>query len=918
MTHSPISFRSFINRSSALALLFFAFFGLSATAQTITVRGQVLFNQLPTAGITVVVSITGGVSATTFTDSMGNYSVSLARPNISQGTVNAMATCPTGAPVSTSAPFNPVSQIYTLNISCGMGGVMQSIVLYGSLLDTNGTNIAGLPVQFHLAGPNNLLLGSTTTLNGGWFADTLMVPTVAGGASIVASGPCLLAGGVVRDTMSYTATTTMLQFALQCTPPNSGGGGGGGGGGGTRFAVVSGTVVDATGLALSGVPVQVLLGAGQVLIDVTDTVGYYSVSGSFPSSTVSNLITVTALCASSPVTSTTTYSPNVQQYTVNLTCGGGGPLQYLNVTGTLTGPSGAGLAGQTVQFQNALNGTIVGSTVTLSGGFFADTLALPLNPAGMGMLIAIAPCGNGSVTRDTVSFTASATSVNFQLNCSNSGGGTRNITVSGIVSSNVGVPLSNILVQVILGNGTPLTDFTDSSGYYSVTGMFSVISPSTSIVVTAQCASGPMLGTATYSPNITTYTVNLSCGTGGGGGTPRVYNLQGTLTDANGIGLSGVQVRIFRPGQTLPLRTLTTGTAGFFSDTISLTASSTLSYLVASAACTNGTAARDTVSLLPTTQTIVFQLSCGGSSGARLNGMVMGYQSRSGGLSDTLEVIVIQVTQAGTPQAIWTPIDTLVVTDSAGFAPFQTTVVPGTYSALAILRTGNAALYVPTYYGDTTTWSQASTLNVSNMNSFMVIDLMENLSPGTGPGGIGGGVGGTLPRLASPLTGVWVQLLNAQQDRVHRSVSTNSQGAYSFNNLPYGTYYVRCEYPGEHSDRIRVDLTASSPVQINHSFSSGPSGFSIATGMGDLSGLRRLLVYPNPVSDGRLRVACALGECSARWLIRDLSGRSVLSSVSSEVNESYIDLDVHVLAPGMYTLEWLSASGLHLGRFVVR
>jgi len=913
MNHLPISLRLAVSRS--LAFLFFTVIGLSATAQTITVRGQVLFNQLPTAGIPVVVAITSGVTATTITDSMGNYNISLARPIISQGAVSATATCPTGAPVTTSAPFNPVSQIYTLNINCGAGGAMQSIVLYGSLLDTNGTNVAGLPVQFYLGGPSNILLGSTTTMNGGWFADTLMVPTVAGGATIVASGPCLLAGGVARDTASYTATTTSLQFALQCTPPNSGGGGGGGG---TRFAVVSGTVVDANGIPLAGVPVQVILGAGQALNDITDTVGYYSVSGSFPSSTVSNLITVTALCTSSPVTATTTYSPNVQQYTVNLSCSGGGSQQFFNITGTLIGPSGTGLSGQTVQFQDALLGTIVGSTVTQSGGFFADTLALPLNPAGMGWLIAVAPCGNGTVTGDTVGYSATTTSLNFQLNCANSGGGTRTVTVSGIVSSNLGLPLSGIQVQVVLGSGAPLTDFTDSSGYYSVTGTFAIISPNTAILVTAQCASGPITGNATYTPNITNYTVNLTCGTGGGGGTPRLYNLQGTLTDASGNGLSGVQVRIFRPGQTLPLRTLTTGAGGFFSDTLSLTPSSTLTYLVASASCGNGTAARDTATLLPTTQTIIFQMSCGGSSSASLSGLVMGYLPRAGGLQDTLEVIVIQVTQQGTPQAIWTPIDTLVVVDSAGYAPFQTTVTPGTYSVLAILRTGNAANYLPTYFGDTTTWSQASTLTLSNTSSFMLIDLMETLNPGTGTGGVGGGVGGTLPRLANPLTGVWVQLLNSQQTLVHRSVATNAQGVYSFNNLPFGTYYIRCEYPGEHSDRIRVDLTATSPIQLNHSFSSGPGGFSFATGLGESSDLPRLLVYPNPVTEGILRVACASGDCAARWVIRDLSGKSVLSSSSTDISVPSIELDVRTLAPGVYTLEWLSTSGLHLGRFMVR
>ncbi|MFZ9939761.1 MAG: carboxypeptidase-like regulatory domain-containing protein [Bacteroidia bacterium] len=200
----------------------------------------------------------------------------------------------------------------------------------------------------------------------------------------------------------------------------------------------------------------------------------------------------------------------------------------------------------------------------------------------------------------------------------------------------------------------------------------------------------------------------------------------------------------------------------------------------------------------------------------------------------------------------------------------------------------------------------------------MLIDLMETLNPGTGTGGVGGGVGGTLPRLANPLTGVWVQLLNSQQTLVHRSVATNAQGVYSFNNLPFGTYYIRCEYPGEHSDRIRVDLTATSPIQLNHSFSSGPGGFSFATGLGESSDLPRLLVYPNPVTEGILRVACASGDCAARWVIRDLSGKSVLSSSSTDISVPSIELDVRTLAPGVYTLEWLSTSGLHLGRFMVR
>jgi phosphatidate phosphatase APP1 len=804
---------SFSPLSTSVRTIFWVFLtliGFSASAQSIVVGGQVLYNQLPASGVPITVTINNGSAATTFTDSMGNYSVTMTRPLITQGTIVVTAGCPSGTPVTGTAPFNPASSQYTINIVCGSGG--------------------------------------------------------------------------------------------------------------SRFAYVSGTVSDAAGLPMSGVPVQVILGSGTALTDITDTSGYYWVSGAFPSSTVSNLITVTAVCTQAPVTATTTYTPNVPQYVVNLTCGGGGPFQILAVTGTLIGPAGTGLAGQTVQFQNLTNGTIAGSTITTAGGLFADTLTLPINAIGMGMLIASAPCGNGTVTRDTVTFSQTATAVNFLLNCSNSGGGGRQATVSGIVSSNLGVPLSGIQVQVLLGSGAPLTDVTDSSGYYSVTGTFAIISPILSIVVTANCPSGPIVGNATYTPNITNYTVNLTCGTGGGGGTPRLYNLQGTLTDVSGNGLSGVQVRIFRPGQTLPLRTLTTGAGGFFSDTLSLTPSSTLTYLVASASCGNGTAARDTATLLPTTQTIIFQMSCGGSSSASLSGLVMGYLPRAGGLQDTLEVIVIQVTQQGTPQAIWTPIDTLVVVDSAGYAPFQTTVTPGTYSVLAILRTGNAANYLPTYFGDTTTWSQASTLTLSNTGSFMVIDLMEALSPGTGTGGVGGGVGGTLPRLANPLTGVWVQLLNSQQTLVHRSVATNAQGVYSFNNLPFGTYYIRCEYPGEHSDRIRVDLTGSNPTQVNHSFTSGPGGFSTATGVTNPSQLPRIHVFPNPVLNGRLWVRCASEHCAAQWLIRDLSGRQVLASsgVAGTETDSSVELDVTRLTPGLYTLEWISPRGMHVGRFMVR
>ena len=709
-----------------------------------------------------------------------------------------------------------------------------------------------------------------------------------------------------------------------------------------QVVVVQGQVSLALGsvvIPMPGQGVTIQVGVGSTTTTLTDSTGFYSAVVAVPVLSPNATIQVSTLCPTGGLlVQSAPLSPATSTYQIDLACGagGGGGTAMVSVSGVLQWPSGPATMGQPVQFFGANSTTPLGVAFTGVGGFFSDTLNIPLGTSGSLNLRASASCGNGTMVWDTVSVSTSAPSAFFQLLCSSSPA--TQVTVQGTVLGSGGAPVVGSLVRISLANTVTVSAFTDSVGFYSAPLQIPAFLPSNTITVLASCSSptGPgstVTGTTTYTAGTTSYTVNLTCGAG-----TRILLVSGTLVNSTGQGQAGQSVQVFLNQFTTPSRTLVTDASGNFADTLTLGASS--GFVYARAACASNTSwASDTAVYNAASFGVSLNLQCAPPFGQhRVVGRITGYQSAGPLAQDTLALVVIRIVPPGQGQVPgWTTIDTVYLTDSAGSAYFQLTLPAGNYSLLARLMSGLASQYAPTYWGDTTTWLAAdSFLLPGNPTSFYNINLRPNTSGG-GTGTIGGGVAGNLPRLSGPLSGIQVQLLNANGTQAlsfRRSGLTNHTGSFQFSGLPWGSYLLRCEHPGMHSVMVPVTLNAQNPSHQSTTFSAGSTGFLVTSSVLNLNGGARMTLKPNPVpagqnlnwfiQGGRGSSLTGMDIQLASWKITDLQGKIHAQGSANEAGETLNDsgiggsLRLEGLAPGLYLIQLRQTSGtVHQGRFLV-
>lgn len=297
----------------------------------------------------------------------------------------------------------------------------------------------------------------------------------------------------------------------------------------------------------------------------------------------------------------------------------------------------------------------------------------------------------------------------------------------------------------------------------------------------------------------------------------------------------------------------------------------------------------------------------------RIFGSVSGFTSPAGSMLDTVRLILIEV-----QNGIWAPIDTTFVIDSAGVAYFNIPVNRiGQFSLLATLMSGNAANYVPTYLGNSTTWSQAQTLSLVNGS---VANVFITLAAAGGTGGGNGGVGGGVNQNGLPVTGsagipgVQVQL-HSTGGQVLKATHSNTQGSYNFSQLPYGDYKLHVEMMGVAFTPYAFSITAANPnPQIHFSVSNQGIAASLLQEAFILEG-----IYPNPVQ-GQAYIRLTgneAGRLKARLL--DLQGRLVVEQQFelTEGNNEFA-FGVDGVAPGMYFIEVESAGKRSTQRVVVQ
>lgn len=293
-----------------------------------------------------------------------------------------------------------------------------------------------------------------------------------------------------------------------------------------------------------------------------------------------------------------------------------------------------------------------------------------------------------------------------------------------------------------------------------------------------------------------------------------------------------------------------------------------------------------------------------------ISGTVTGYTPSTTSF-DTMQVILIEV-----QNNIWTPIDTVVTLDSAGLGGFFfSTTSTGPFAVLATLLSGNAANYVPTYNGNTTTWTNTTPIQATpNATIFVNISLQAASGTGNGGGSAGGGIFNGLPVTGNGgMVGLPVQLQDAAGS-ILKVMHTDQAGSYHFGDLPFGTYAVRVELFGVASTLFAFTLSATQPdVEVN--FTMGANGLAASF---EAPELLVQAIYPNPATDWvKLQLVSQTG-IKQLIKLRDIQGRLLYTeSVELERGMQEITLSLAGYDKGIYLLE-IEGSNRVVKRIVIQ
>jgi Secretion system C-terminal sorting domain/Carboxypeptidase regulatory-like domain len=132
------------------------------------------------------------------------------------------------------------------------------------------------------------------------------------------------------------------------------------------------------------------------------------------------------------------------------------------------------------------------------------------------------------------------------------------------------------------------------------------------------------------------------------------------------------------------------------------------------------------------------------------------------------------------------------------------------------------------------------------------INLIRGQNPG-GPGFIGGRISDGANRppeggsSGGPLPDNLTIVLMKPDGTPVASAQADAQGNYSFPNLPYGTYVVWIDIPGQKPVSSNVTISADRPRADGINFKIGKNSITTTAKETELQQIAR--IYPNPVSD---------------------------------------------------------------------
>ncbi len=228
----------------------------------------------------------------------------------------------------------------------------------------------------------------------------------------------------------------------------------------------------------------------------------------------------------------------------------------------------------------------------------------------------------------------------------------------------------------------------------------------------------------------------------------------------------------------------------------------------------------------------------------------------------------------------------------------------GNFNLFAIPMDGNG--YLPTYYESTLFWEDATVIHTPESSNPYNINLVSNQSnAASGNGMITGHI--NQAGLRDGFVGHVIVYLTNSSHQPLAFTEVASDGSFQFSGLAYGTYYVRPELAGVHSEYMRVDLSESqNEMLMNLTFTGnsflGQNELTTSTFCSELS--------PNPcINEARFEFrSTRSGSCQIS--LTDLSGRLVMESTEQlNAGTTIIQLPVSDLQSGMYLIKIIHSDG---------
>ncbi len=289
--------------------------------------------------------------------------------------------------------------------------------------------------------------------------------------------------------------------------------------------------------------------------------------------------------------------------------------------------------------------------------------------------------------------------------------------------------------------------------------------------------------------------------------------------------------------------------------------------------------------------------------------------SGSNGVHALLYLIRYDAAQGGTLTGVDT-VETYSWTNSSAIGQFND-VQPGHYLIKAALLPGSNgyADHLPTYYGNSLLWSDATTYTYSGLVSVNTWPQQAHilLTPGQNPGGpgfIGGlvsdganftGGGGEHRGEGDPVGGISIVLTLPDGTPVAHA-TTDANGQYSFPNLAWGTYVLTIDVPGLTPVSTTVTIGPGQPSATGINFKIDDDSAAVS-GTDDLGAAGFVKIFPNPVRD----VLWVESVDNAQLTLTNATGQTLrqLSSSSQRTQVTVADLP-----SGMYFLTVRTAAAM--------